>query len=155
MLVFILAFVLGALLGNLTYCKYLRSLCKKIGRQYEKQKDFYSILLRWVQVHQEGRSLVEYFKKNNVKNIAIYGMRELGVALIEELKNSEISVCYGIDKDAANIFVGVDVFSPDEELREVDMVVVTAIQSFGVIEEIVNNKLKCRVVSIEDVVYGA
>ena len=54
---------------------------------------------QWVSNHQKGKSLISYFEKNNYKKIAVYGMNYIGNTLIDELKNSQITVEYGIDKN--------------------------------------------------------
>lgn len=109
---------------------------------------------RWLQIRQEGRTLAEYFKKNNYKTVAIYGMKELGERLLDELKDSGITVCYAIDKNADQIYADVDILTPEDELKPVDVIVVTAIYYFDEIEENLSEKVDYPIVSLEDIVYG-
>ena len=120
-----------------------------------KFNEFYDILLQWIRVYQNGHTLTDYFLKHNYKTVAIYGMKELGKALLAELNNSEIEVKYCIDKDAANIYVPIDVFTPDEELEKVDVIVIAAVHYYTEIEPIMRDKMGCDVVAIDDVVYEA
>ena len=149
------SFIAGMVLGILLLGLHLQKICRDLHDKYEKQTEFYSLLLRWIHVHQEGRTLMNYFYNNNVRTIAIYGMKELGEALSEELRNGDIEIKYGIDKNADNIYAGIDVYTPDEKLEDVDMVVVTAIHYYNEIENDMQNKLKGKIVSLEDVVWEA
>lgn len=129
---------------------------KKIKEQDKalaKVHELYMLFDQWVQVKQEDKSLVEYFRKNEYRTIAIYGMKELGERLYDELKNSDIKVSYVIDKNADKIYADVNVVTPDEELDPVDVIVVTAVYYFNEIEEVLNKKVNYPIVSLEDVLY--
>lgn len=129
---------------------------KKDIRRIDKLKkmgEFYNLLIQWMSLKQEGKSLVSYFKNNGYQKIAIYGMKELGERLYDELKDSEIEVKYVIDQNADAIYADVDVFTPEDELEEVDAIVVTAIHYFDEIEEILEQKADCPILSLEDIVY--
>jgi hypothetical protein len=133
----------------------LRSTIRKKEDDAGKLQEFYLILIQWLRVHQEGRTLTNYFIKNNLHTVAIYGMKELGEALLEELKNTDVEVKYAIDRDADNLYVEVDTYRPDEELGAVDVIVVTAVHYFDAIEESLKNKVDAKIVSLEDVVWEA
>lgn len=113
----------------------------------------YSAFDQWLHIHQEGKTLVEYFKNNNYKAIAIYGMKELGERLVDELKNSDIKVCYAIDRNADQIYSDIDVVTPNDDLEPVDVIVVTAIYYFDEIVDILSEKVDCPVISLEDILY--
>lgn len=137
--------------------KYRDKTIDKIRRIEDEEllyREFYDILLEWTNVRQREETLVSYFKKNGYKKIAIYGMADLGEALLNELKGSDISVEYGIDRNADNIFSEIDVYRPDEELKPVDVIVVTAVHYYAEIEYILRGKTDYNIVSLDDVVYG-
>ena len=75
--------------------------------------------------------------------------------MLDELRDTEVEVKYGIDRDADAIYSDVDVFKPDELLEETDVVVVTAVHYYDEIEKMLSGKVKSRIVSIEDVVWEA
>lgn len=146
--------VAGAVAGGLTV---KTSTTKKIEGQQETLKkvhELYCAFDQWLHIHQEGKTLVEYFKNNNYKTVAIYGMKELGERLVDELRDSDIKVCYAIDKNANQIYSDIDIVTPDDELEPVDVIVVTAIYYFYEIEEMLNEKVDYPVVSLEDILYG-
>lgn len=129
---------------------------KKIVERNEGAKKVHELYMafdRWLQIRQTGKSLVEYFQRYNYKGVAIYGMKELGERLYDELKGSEIEVSYIIDKNADIIYADVDVITPDKELPPVDIIVVTAIYYFDEIEEMLREKVDCPVVSLDDILY--
>ena len=108
---------------------------------------------QWVKVKQEGKNLASYFEKYGYKKIAVYGMSYAGETLISELKETDITIAYGIDKNAASIYVDVDVLSMEDNLEPVDAVVVTAITFFDEIEEKLSEKMDCPIISLEDILY--
>lgn len=118
-----------------------------------KVHELYMALDQWLQIRQEGKTLVEYFQKNEYKTVAVYGMKELGERLCDELKDSEVTVKYAIDKNADAIYSDVDVVTPDDELAPVDVIVVTAITFFDEIEEMLSEKVDCPIISLEDILY--
>lgn len=149
----LLGIAVGAVAGG-TAAK--TSSTKKIERKDEllsKLHVLYCAFDRWLQIRQEGRTLAEYFEKNNYNTVAIYGMKELGERLLDELKDSDITVCYAIDKNADQLYADVDILTPEDELEPVDVIVVTAIYYFDEIAEMMGEKVDCPVVSLEDILY--
>lgn len=126
----------------------------KMESKSNKFEFFYKLLITWVEMKQEGKSLVEYFEYNNIKSIAVYGMRELGERLVKELEGSDIEIKYIIDQNAGKIDTKYPKCTPDSELEPVDAIVVTAIYYFQDIEEKLSKKVDYQIISLEDVVYG-
>ena len=77
----------------------------------------------------------------------------VGETLVDELKNSNITVLYGIDQKADSIYADVDIVFIEDELQEVDAIVVTAITFFDEIEEKLSEKMDCPIISLEDILY--
>lgn len=119
----------------------------------DKHLQLFKMMTQWVKVKQDGKNLSTYFKENGYKKIAIYGMSFAGETLLDELKNSGITVAYGIDKNADALYTDVNIVTTDEVLEEVDVVVVTAITFFDEIEEMLAEKMDCPIISLEDILY--
>lgn len=83
--------------------------------------------------------------------IAIYGYVELGIHLINELKNTEIEIVCLIDQQNKFPFSGIRVIKPDEFDGNVDWVIVTPLLHFREIKEYLNKRNSCPIVSLEDV----
>lgn len=122
-------------------------------QKINKFKNYYNMLNEWLYLKQNGTSLDTYFKKNDYNSIAIYGMGEMGNRLYDELKQSDIEVKYVIDKNATSVYSELEVLDSEEEFPEVDAIVVTATFAFDEIENSIENKVNCPIVSLEDVVY--
>ena len=110
-------------------------------------------LNQWLLLKQEGKSLAKYFSDNEYKTIAIYGMGEMGNRLYDELKGTDITVKYAIDKEMSSIYSELEVMDPQETLEEVDAIIVSAIFAFDEIEEELSKKVSCPVISLDDVVF--
>lgn len=126
---------------------------KELLDNQAKVHELYKAFDQWLHIRQEGKTLVEYFERNNYKSIAIYGMKELGERLYDELQDSGITICYAIDKNADAICADVDIIYPDDELEPVDVIVVTALYYFDEIEEMLSKKVNYPIVSLEDILY--
>lgn len=149
----LLAALAGAAAGAGTVSGVWKKKCAASDDWVRKMVEFYNILNEWLTLRQQGKSLVQYFERNQYKTVAIYGMKELGERLYDELKDSDIKVLYAIDKNADSIYAEVDVLTPDDDLPEVDLIVVTPVHYFDEIKEMLADKADYPVLSIEDVVY--
>lgn len=138
----------GGVMGKVTH--------KKIDTTKANSQRYLSLfrmMAQWVKVKQDGKNISVYFQKYGYKKIAIYGMSVAGVSLLNELNDTGITVAYGIDKKADSLYAEVDIFSPEDSLDEVDVIVVTAITFFDEIEEKLLEKVHCPILSLEDILY--
>ena len=121
----------------------------------DRFSDNYQLLNHWLEIKNEGKSLVRYFAEMGYERIAIYGMAELANRRSEELAGSGVEIVYGIDRDAScSISRIADIYSLQDSLPEVDAVVVTPYYAFEAIKKDLEKKVKCPVVSIEEVVWS-
>lgn len=118
----------------------------------QKMGEFYKLLLKWLEIEQKGHSIRSFFTEHGYKTIAIYGMKELGERLLDELKDSEVEVKYIIDKKADTMYADVDIVTPEEHLEEVDAIVVTAIHYMDEIEEMLEQKVDYPILSLTEIV---
>lgn len=145
--------VVGAVAGGAAAKTASSKKIKAMTEKGAKVHELYMAFDQWLRIRQEGKTLVEYFKSQNYKTVAIYGMKELGERLYDELEGSDITVRYVIDKNADSIYADVDVVTPDDELEPVDVIVVTALYYFDEIEEMLSEKVDCPIISLEDILY--
>lgn len=123
--------------------------------QIDKYIDYFQLLNHWLEVKNEGKSVAVYFEEMGYKHIAIYGMAELGNRLCEDLANSSICIDYGIDKDVCCCIARIgEVYSPEDELPEVDVIVVTPYSVFEEIKDSLKEKVKCPIISLEDIIWS-
>ena len=149
----VLSTLAGVIIGVGTAGKVISGEKDKIKVMSDKHLDLFLMMTQWVKVKQEGKNLSTFFEKNGYRRIAIYGMSYAGETLVEELKGTDIQVAYGIDRNADSIYMGVDIISMEDDLKEVDAIVVTAITFFDEIEEKLSMKVLCPVISLEYILY--
>lgn len=115
---------------------------------------YLNLLANWLKLKREGKSLSKYFEDNYLKNVAIYGLGNLGQEVYYELlKLENVKVLYGIDKNARNLSIdNFKILSPNEHLEKVDAVIVTPLQYYNEIEEALDKIGIKNIISIEDIV---
>lgn len=119
----------------------------------EKHLAIMKLFNQWMITKQEGKSIVDYLHKQDVKSVAIYGMSFVGERLYDELKDSDIEIAYAIDKNADAIYADVDILTPEDDLPEVDLIIVTAVYFYDEIEEMLQQITDCNISSFEDILY--
>ena len=147
----ILSTLAGAALGAGAVGKVSLDKTKKVQSMSDKHLALFLMMNQWVKVKQEGKGLA--VETNGYKKIAIYGMSYAGETLVDELKNTGITVAYGIDKRADSLYADLDIVSMEDGLGDVDAIVVTAITFFDEIEEQLLEKIDCPILSLEDILY--
>ena len=150
----IITTIIGGIAGAVVAGKIAGKEVQNKGEKLNKFKGYYNMLNHWLALKQEGKSLTEYFVTNGYKELAIYGMGEMGNRLYDELKGTEIQVKYAIDKNVASTYSELDVKEIDDEFPEVDVLVVTATFVFDEIKEELSKNVNMPIVSLEDVVYS-
>ena len=147
-----LSFAIGTITGLTTSNIKLNKIIEKKQTEKEKFKIMYQMMEKWLRLKLEGKNIEDYFKAYGYKHIAIYGMGDVGKNLLNELNNSSIVIDYAIDK-AVDSIENLKVINPEDELEKVDAIVVTAIAYFDDINEEMSLKVKCPIISLEDIIY--
>jgi glycosyltransferase involved in cell wall biosynthesis len=127
--------------------KYMKSNCQT---QYQKSEAAFQILIKWLKMKQKGHHLSEYFINNNIKNVTIYGMSNIGCCLYDELENSDIEIRYIIDKNPNGMENIIDMASLDNELITDVIVVTVAMGAEQIIDEI-RSKGYQKVIGINEI----
>ena len=117
--------------------------------------DHFQLLNHWLEIRGEGKSTADYFQEMGYHHIAVYGMAELAIRLSEDLEGSLVHIDYGIDRDISCSQARIsEVYSPEDNLPETDAIVVTPYAAFGEIRKVLEGKVNCPVVSLEEVVWS-
>ena len=109
---------------------------------------------QWMVTKQEGKSIAEYLQKSGIRTVAIYGMSYVGERLYDELKDTDIEIKYVIDMQVKDGFEETDIFTLEDDLPEVDLIIVTAVFFYYEIEKSIHNVCDYEVVSLEEILYG-
>lgn len=141
------------LLSFLSYAKK-KKICV-LKNRIDVLSDHFQLLNHWLEIKNEGKSVVTYFKEMGYRHIAIYGMAELANRLSEELSESSVHIDYGIDRDICCSIARIDkVYFPDDNLPETDAIIVTPYSSFESIKTILAKKVNCPIISLEEVIWS-
>lgn len=150
----------GGAMGGVLYLA--QKALKKESDFHNRYKSYYTTSNQWLINKNEGKSVGDYFKENDYKTIAIYGMGTMGELFYDELKKSsdiKVKVAYFIDKNAEDLYYGIDdlpVVNLDDisSQEDVDAIIVTPIYDFDKIEKDLNDAgVNAEIISLEDIVY--
>lgn len=139
----------GALLVNYLKNKDL----KESRKNTTKYLSLFRVMNQYVVTKQEKRNVADYFRREGYKTVGIYGMSHIGQRLIDDLKETEIEVKYGIDQRADRLTYELDIYKPDEEFPQVDVIVVTAFD-FDEVEKILSKKVSCDIVAFDEIIFN-
>lgn len=127
----------------------------QLRKRVEVLTDHFQLLNHWLEIKNEGKSVTSYFKEIGYHHIAIYGMAELANRLSEELSGSDICIDYGIDRDICCSSARIDkVYFPEDNLPETDVIIVTPYSSFETIKQVLEAKVDCPIISLEEVIWS-
>lgn len=126
----------------------------KATRAADRYHDMFLVMNKWVQNQNENKKISKYLCEKGLSSVAIYGMGEMGKTLYSELKDSQVKVVYAIDRNAESMYAECDVFSLRDELQQVDAVIVTTLMDFEEIKKDILKKMECRIISVEEIVFG-
>lgn len=116
-----------------------------------KIRRYYKLLNKWMELRGNGKHLADYLVDNQYFSIAIYGFGDFGKHFLQEVKDFPIEVKYVID----NRYVesSIKVLSNKDEWPTVDAIIVTPFLEFENILEFIEKKVKCAVLSIEEIIF--
>ncbi len=149
----VMSSLIGMGIGAVAVGKIKGNQVNKWKELSDKHLTLFLLMNQWVKIKQEGKNLADYFQREGYREIAIYGMSFVGETLVDELAESNVKIKYAIDKRANDIYEAFDVISPEEEMEKVDAIVVTSVTYFDEIQEMLNEKIDCPVLSLEDILY--
>jgi len=121
----------------------------------QKNKLLLQVMTRWMKRMAEGRTLEEYFHEHGIKSVAVYGLGAVGDCLVSYLSSClNIKLSYGIDRGTVKCSYGFDVYAPEDELPETDVIIVTPISEFERIKEELSKKNKYEILSLGDIIFS-
>lgn len=123
---------------------------RKALEQVRRRHD--DLLDNWMHLRDINIDFSAYFKKYGYHTVGIYGAGKLGTHLFYELKNTDIQVLFGIDKNCEAILFPVNVYSPDQQLPKADVIIITVIDKYGEISKLIDEKINCPMVPLEEII---
>lgn len=119
----------------------------------KRYRGYWQILSDWINLNEDGKTITQYLKDNHMHKVAIYGMGMLGTLLYKELSKNNIEVVYCIDQDRtkADKF-DVPVFSLNDDLQPVDLIIVTVDYAYESIKSKLREKGKFNIIALKELV---
>lgn len=149
----VISFAMGIIVASVFITKIMQKIYKKSGSKVDKFKAYYYMLNQWFAAKQRGEDISNYFLEKGYKRIAICGMGEMGQRLIHELRDTDIVVDYGIDKNLSGVCNGLKTVDYDSSLEKVDAIVVTATFDYKEIEKKLSKLVNYPILSLEDIIF--
>ena len=106
---------------------------------------------KWLKHMNDGGNLLDFFNTNGYRRIGIYGLGYLGRRLVSEVQNSEVEICFVIDKNMKTDYMGIPILSLDDNISDVDAIIVTPIDELYLIKKRLNSLTYVPIVSIEEI----
>lgn len=88
-----------------------------------------------------------YFNRQQISNVAVYGMDGVGKACVQLLMNAGINVCYGIDKNKNISFEYAQIRQIENIDEQADLIIVAAEVYFKEISETIQTGIPIRKLS--------
>lgn len=124
-------------------------------KKTEKFRNYYEMLGQWISLKNSGNKIDQYFVDNNIKDIAIYGMGNVGMYLYEELKNSLVNVKYCIDKGSDMLsWENISIKKPEDGLPLVDAIVVTACFDYEAIKKELEQYVDFTILPLDEILFS-
>lgn len=134
---------------------YIKRKFYNLQNRIDVLSDHFQLLNHWLEIKSEGKQVASYFEDMGYKHIAVYGMAELANRLFDDLNGSSISIDYGIDRDVCCTIARIEqIYFPEDELPETDVIVVTPYSSFKEIKSNLEKKVTCPIISLEEVIWS-
>lgn len=153
LLVAIIVYIIGFCMGCSWIFKRNYEFTKEQCKRGDKFWRMFQAANCWLDILEDNKNIINYFKARNFNNVAVYGIGYLGKHLVKELVRSEIKIDYIIDKYIKENSDNITMYGPEEALPDTSVIVVTALMDFDEIAALLETKVKCPIISLEDVIY--
>lgn len=115
-----------------------------------QMKDCYEC---WLSCIERGKHIEQYFHKNDIHTIAVYGAGKMGQHLITQLEETDIEILYIIDKRGQKISDTYKVVDIDDELLKVDAVIVTIMGDTHAVFQKLQSVMDGKVIFLREILY--
>lgn len=150
-IVILIIFSVGVYVGIIISRQYKAKELYYVKEKNKKRTEYYYQLNQWFTQYLAGKRIENYFKEREIKRIAIYGWNELAARLCDELKNSEIEIVAIIDRKAEQLKINIPVYSLNEKMPKMDILVVASSYYFYEIREEMEKKVTCSITALGDI----
>ncbi len=107
------------------------------------------LLYKWLVAEKMNINILSIINNTEAENIGIYGYGIVGKQLANDMKDAQIKITCIIDRNAHNLGCDYPIYTLDDELPELDMIIVTSVN----LNE-VKNRMKqenCKIILLRDI----
>jgi len=97
------------------------------------------------------KKYIQYLKRRHIVHLAVYGIGNIGIELLDNLENTDISVDYVIDKSENMMFLNYDYYEPNDTLPLTQAIIIT-VKDGVKIKEFYRSKYDYEIICIEELV---
>lgn len=125
-----------------------------ISDNSKKISQYYFVLNDWMMLKQKGGGIADYLRHQNAKRVAIYGMKELGERLYDELQmEKDIEIVCSIDEGADKLITDIPIIKLNDPIpKDIDLVIVTPVFYYREIEKNLKTKMMADIVSLDYII---
>lgn len=107
-------------------------------------------MYRILEVLQSSNDFSDYFYKNNLKKVVIYGIGAYGKILISEIEKYDVSIVACIDRRVL-CYKNYIVHTPDEEIPECDAIIVSPVESDEIVQ-FLKERVSYKIITFEEII---
>ncbi|MDD6627669.1 MAG: glycosyltransferase family A protein [Lachnospiraceae bacterium] len=121
-------------------------------RELDKYRKMSFLYNQWLMLWENEQTVADYLKQFSFFKVSIYGITPMAMRLYRELSSNAIEVDYFIDRNAAYLENERPIYTLDDELPEVDLVIISLVERENEIRKNIQEKLKAKVVTIRELI---
>lgn len=149
-MIFVLGIVVGFIVGGLSFLFFFKKRIRVLNMIIKQLYDKWAVANSWLYQRDAKKRIADSLYALGIKRVAIYGMGDLGQHLLFELEETGIEVAYIVDRDNNIKSYGYPVYTPCDTLPDVDAMIITAIQSYDKICNLLKNQMSTQFMCITD-----
>lgn len=124
---------------------------KAIGRNKDKKICRLQQSECMLNMLEKGMKFTDLLPMGKESRIAVYGNGKIGKHVISELLKEEMKVCCIIDRiSCTSVFENIPIFSPEDDLPSMDIVLVTVVDEYEEIKRKLLGKLDCPIINLAE-----
>ncbi|TCL58118.1 glycosyl transferase family 2 [Kineothrix alysoides] len=124
--------------------EHIKALCK-----FQKMFFLYN---EWMKLQEQDIYISDYLKQLEYNDIAIYADSYIGKRLYHNLKKDGLNISFFIDMNAKYLREDIPIYTLDEELPEVDIIIISLVEEENSIMERLSYKTEAKVLSITELI---
>lgn len=142
---------LGAIVSVIYFSRFCERIMIKTQESAKRNKHNFKCACSWLKQSHTNLSISNWLEKRGIKEVAIYGMGDVGSHLLDELDGTCTIVKYVIDRDVQKGTGSYICYSNSEELPEVEAIIVTPVYDFDKIASSLMVKGNVKIISLEEI----